>query len=83
MAKAQKISLAEAAALVKDGMTVMAGGFMANGTAERIVDELVKTGVKDLTIICDDADGEEKEILRPANTKVKPEVSASLFRTVR
>ena len=55
MAKAQKISLAEAAALVKDGMTVMAGGFMANGTAERIVDELVKTGVKDLTIICDDA----------------------------
>lgn len=55
MAKAQIISAAEAAALVKDGMTVMVGGFMANGTPEAIIDELVKTGVKDLTIICNDA----------------------------
>ncbi len=55
MAKTQIISAAEAAALVKDGMTVMVGGFMANGTPEKIIDELVKTGVKDLTIICNDA----------------------------
>ena len=40
MAKAQIISAAEAAALVKDGMTVMVGGFMANGTPEAIIDEI-------------------------------------------
>lgn len=37
-----------------DGMTVMIGGFLANGTPERIVDELVKSGVKDLTMIVND-----------------------------
>ena len=45
----------EAAALVKDGMTLMVGGFMANGTPEPIIDELVKSNVKDLTVICNDA----------------------------
>lgn len=37
-----------------DGMTIMIGGFLANGTPERIVDELVKSGVKDLTMIVND-----------------------------
>lgn len=55
MSKTQEITAAQAAALVKDGMTVMVGGFMDNGTPEAIIDELVKTGVKDLTIICNDA----------------------------
>ena len=52
MAKTQITTAAEAASLVKDGMTVMVGGFMANGTPEPIIDELVKSNVKDLTIIC-------------------------------
>ena len=34
MAKTQITTAAEAASLVKDGMTVMVGGFMANGTPE-------------------------------------------------
>lgn len=55
MAKTQQITAAEAAALVKDGMTVMVGGFMDNGTPEGIIDALVEAGVKDLTIICNDA----------------------------
>ena len=55
MAKTQITTAAEAASLVKDGMTVMVGGFMANGTPEPIIDELVKSNVKDLTIICNDA----------------------------
>ena len=42
MAKTQITTAAEAASLVKDGMTVMVGGFMANGTPEPIIDELVK-----------------------------------------
>ncbi len=48
------ISAKDAAAKLKDGMTVMIGGFLANGTPERIVDELVKSGVKDLTLIVND-----------------------------
>ena len=38
MSKAHLITAAEAAALVKDGMTVMVGGFMANGTPEAIIE---------------------------------------------
>lgn len=48
------ISAAAAAAKIKDGMTVMIGGFLANGTPEKIIDELVKTGVKNLTLIVND-----------------------------
>lgn len=48
------ISAAAAAAKIKDGMTVMIGGFLANGTPENIIDELVNTGVKNLTLIVND-----------------------------
>ena len=37
------ISYSEAAAKVKDGMTVMIGGFLGHGTPEGIIDELVKS----------------------------------------
>lgn len=40
---------------VYDGMSIMVGGFMAVGTPEVLMDELVKINVKDLTIICNDA----------------------------
>lgn len=50
----KQITAKEAAAMVKDGMTVMVGGFLSNGTAENIMDALVESGVKDLTIICND-----------------------------
>ena len=50
----QKISAKEAASKIKDGMTVMIGGFLANGTPESIIDALVESGAKDLTIIAND-----------------------------
>jgi 3-oxoacid CoA-transferase subunit A len=37
--------------LVHDGMTVMAGGFGLCGIPENLIDALVSTGVKDLTVI--------------------------------
>ena len=43
-----------AVAPIKDGATLMVGGFMACGTPESIIDALVKKGVKNLTIICND-----------------------------
>ena len=48
----KQITAKEAAAMVKDGMTVMVGGFLANGTPEDVIDALVESGVKDLTVIC-------------------------------
>ncbi len=48
------ISIEEAVAKVKDGMTIMVGGFLANGTPNRIIDALAESGVKDLTLICND-----------------------------
>ena len=38
-----------------DGMSIMVGGFMCIGTPEVIIDEIEKSNVKDLTIICNDA----------------------------
>lgn len=39
---------------IKDGMTVMIGGFMGVGTPEPIIDAIVEKGVKDLTVIAND-----------------------------
>lgn len=50
----KQISLQEAAALVKDGMSVMVGGFLGVGSPCQILDALVEKGVKDLTLISND-----------------------------
>ncbi len=52
MAKTKVISAKEAGALVKDGDTVLIGGFMTNGTAKSIVNEVT---AKNLTVVCNDA----------------------------
>lgn len=49
------ISVQEAAHLVKDGITVMIGGFLGCGNAHHIIDVMVEKGVKDLTIIANDS----------------------------
>ena len=49
-----KNSADEAVAQIKDGSVIMVGGFMACGTPEILIDALVKKGVKNLTIICND-----------------------------
>ncbi|HJB99264.1 MAG TPA: 3-oxoacid CoA-transferase subunit A [Candidatus Flavonifractor merdavium] len=49
------VSMEEAVGLIPDGATVMFGGFMGCGSAHRFVDALSKSGVKDLTMICNDA----------------------------
>lgn len=59
---AKKISLNEAVSKVKDGMTLMVGGFLGNGTLERMIDALVEKGVKDLTIISNDTAFSDKGV---------------------
>ena len=47
-------TISDAIAKVKDGMTIMIGGFLANGSPDKLIDELVKSGIKDLTLIVND-----------------------------
>jgi acetate CoA/acetoacetate CoA-transferase alpha subunit len=48
------VSLKEAAALIPDGASVMIGGFMGVGTPERLIDELLRQGRRNLTVIAND-----------------------------
>jgi acetate CoA/acetoacetate CoA-transferase alpha subunit len=48
------IDLQDAVALIPDGATLMVGGFMAVGTPERLIDELVRQGKRNLTVIAND-----------------------------
>ena len=59
---AKMITQQAAAAMVKDGMTVMIGGFLGVGTPESLVDALVAQGTKDLTVIANDTATPEKGI---------------------
>ena len=49
------ITVEEAVKLIPDGATVMFGGFMGCGNAHKFIDALSKSGVKDLTMISNDA----------------------------
>ena len=48
------ILLQEAVALIPDGATVMIGGFMGVGTPQRLIDEVVRQGKRNLTVIAND-----------------------------
>jgi acetate CoA/acetoacetate CoA-transferase alpha subunit len=48
------IALQDAIAMIPDGATLMIGGFMAVGTSERLIDELVRQGKRNLTVIAND-----------------------------
>jgi acetate CoA/acetoacetate CoA-transferase alpha subunit len=41
--------------MIPDGASLMIGGFMGVGTPERVVDELVRQGKRDLTVIANDS----------------------------
>jgi acetate CoA/acetoacetate CoA-transferase alpha subunit len=49
------ISAEEAVELIEDGTTLMVGGFMGVGTPNILIDGIVKKGVKNLTVIGNDA----------------------------
>lgn len=58
----KEIAMDEAVRLIKEGDTIMVGGFMTNGTPESLIDALVAKGVKNLTLICNDAGLPEKGV---------------------
>ena len=48
------LSLDQSVAMIPDGASLMIGGFMAVGTPERVIDEIVRQGKRDLTVIAND-----------------------------
>jgi acetate CoA/acetoacetate CoA-transferase alpha subunit len=48
------IALQDAVAMIPDGASLMIGGFMAVGTPERLIDELVRQRKRNLTVIAND-----------------------------
>jgi len=48
------LPLDRSVALIPDGSSVMVGGFMAVGTPERLIDEIVRQKKRDLTVIAND-----------------------------
>ncbi|ACL57255.1 3-oxoacid CoA-transferase, A subunit [Methylobacterium nodulans ORS 2060] len=54
MGDMRTIVLSEAVASIPDGATLMVGGFMGVGTPEPLVDELVRQGRRELTVIAND-----------------------------
>jgi acetate CoA/acetoacetate CoA-transferase alpha subunit len=50
----QTISLEQSVSMIPDGASLMIGGFMAVGTPERVIDEIVRQKKRDLTVIGND-----------------------------
>lgn len=50
----QTIALDQSVAMIRDGASLMIGGFMAVGTPERVIDELIRQNKRDLTVIAND-----------------------------
>ena len=50
----QTVSVEQAVAMIPDGASLMIGGFMAIGTPERVVDEIVRQNKRNLTVIAND-----------------------------
>lgn len=50
----KEISINEIGLFLKDGMTIAIGGFMGCGNAHNLIDEILKTDVKDLTLVATD-----------------------------
>lgn len=52
--KTKLMSIEDATSFFRDGMTIMVGGFMGIGTPPRLVEALLESGVRDLTLIAND-----------------------------
>jgi acetate CoA/acetoacetate CoA-transferase alpha subunit len=58
------MNVKDAVGLIKDGNTILAGGFYGNGTPVSVVDELLRQGQKNLTLINNDGNTIEKGVGR-------------------
>jgi acetate CoA/acetoacetate CoA-transferase alpha subunit len=73
----QTVAIEDAVAKVPDGASLMIGGFMAVGTPEAIVDELVRQGKRELTVIANDTATPGRGIAKLITAKLVRKVIAS------
>lgn len=71
------ISVEEAIDKVHNGNTVMIGGFMSCGTPEILMDEIVKRGIKDLSVIANDSGTPSTGIGKLISAKLVKHLTAS------
>lgn len=73
------VSLDKIKNLFKDDMTIMIGGFLACGTGEHLIDALIESKVKNLTIIGNDTSFVDKGIGRLiVNNQVKKVIASHI-----
>src|SRR5258705_10060689 len=66
----QTIALEQSVAMITDGASVMVGGFLAVGTPERVIDEIVRQNKRDLTVIANDTATPERGIGKLVKAKL-------------
>ncbi len=71
------IGLEDAVNLVRDGDTIMVGGFLAVGTPEHLIDALIAKGAKDLTLICNDSGFVDRGVGKMVVAKMFKKIMAS------
>jgi acetate CoA/acetoacetate CoA-transferase alpha subunit len=71
------LPLEQSVALIPDGASLMIGGFMAVGTPERVIDEIVRQKKRDLTVIANDTAMPGKGIGKLVDAKLLRKVIAS------
>jgi acetate CoA/acetoacetate CoA-transferase alpha subunit len=64
------LALEQSVAMIPDGASLMIGGFMAVGTPERVVDEIVRQNKRDLTVIANDTAAPGRGIGKLIDAKV-------------
>ena len=72
----QTIPVEQSASMIPDGASLMIGGFMAVGTPERLIDEIVRQNRRNLTVIANDTalpGSEPKPKPTPKELTVSPE----------
>ena len=66
----EAVTVEESVAKIPDGASIMIGGFMAVGTPERAIDELVRQGKRDLTVIANDTATPQRGIGKLINARL-------------
>lgn len=73
------ITVDEAVSHIHDGMTIMFGGFLGNGSAVKIIEGIAKKGVKDLILIGNDTAYPNQAIgMLIANKQVKKLIASHI-----
>ncbi len=60
--KNKLITIDEVVSKIKDGMTIMVGGFLGNGSPHGIIEAISKSSIRNLTVICNDSGFPDKGV---------------------